>query len=109
MVVDGPIGWASGHLIHYANPTFEDYLRKFNTYTSLKASQLKSGELGEQVQPSFLSGVNYILIKPIKTWFSLFIRHKGFVDGIPGFVFAVFSGLHHAVAYLKLWEKKDAT
>jgi hypothetical protein len=35
------------------------------------------------------------------------LRHKGFVDGFPGFVFALFSGLHHHVAYLKLWELKQ--
>jgi len=100
MQVDGSIGLATGHLIHYANPEFTDYLRKFNTYTSFKAEQLQEKQLKISVVNSF----NYLFCKPLITWFSLFIRHKGFVDGIPGFVFALFSGLHHAVAYLKLWE-----
>lgn len=100
MVVDGEVGWANGHLLHYGNPTFEEYLRKWNTYTSFKATQLKDA----RVTTSFYNSLRFILFKPFTTWFSLFIRHKGFVDGYPGFVFAVYSGLHHCVAYLKLWE-----
>lgn len=100
MEVDGKVAWAEGHLIHYANPSFNDYIRKFDTYTSFKATQLKESGL----KPSFGTGTSYLLLKPIATWFSLYVRHKGFMDGLPGFVFASFSGLHHAVAYIKLWE-----
>jgi len=100
MVVDGKLGWAEGHFLHYGNPTFNDYMRKFNTYTSFKASQLKE----QGVKITFFNSILYLIIKPKMTFFTLFLRHKGFVDGIPGFVFALFSGLHHFVAYLKLWE-----
>jgi hypothetical protein len=101
--VDGDISWAKGHLIHFANPTFSDYLRKFVTYTSFKAEQLNKENLN--IGP--LTAVQYIVGKPIKTFFLIFFRHKGYVDGIPGFVFAVMSGLHHLVAYLMLWEIKQ--
>ena len=100
MQVNGEIGWADGHLIHYANPTFSDYLRKFNTYTQFKALQLKEAN----TPVTFFKAVEYIVVKPLVTFFTLFVRHKGFVDGIPGFVFAVMSGLHHTVAFLMLWE-----
>lgn len=103
MKVDGSVGWAEGHLLHYGNPTFSDYLRKFNTYTSFKAKQLEE----EQTQLTFGTSIKYLLFLPLTTFFSLFIRHKGFVDGVPGFVFASFSGLHHTVAFLKLWENYE--
>jgi glycosyltransferase involved in cell wall biosynthesis len=100
MVVKGEVGWADGHLIHYSNPTFEDYLRKFNTYTSFKSQQLKT----EKIPISTGETLSFIFVKPVKTFVSIFIRHKGFADGISGFVFAVMSSLHHPIAYLKLWE-----
>ncbi len=100
MSVDGPVGTADGHFLHYSNPTFNDYLRKFGTYTTFKAHQLREAKL----PVNLLTGLQYLLWKPTVTFLSLFLRHKGFVDGIPGFVFALFSGLHHAVAFLKLWE-----
>jgi len=100
MQVDGEIGWATGHLLHYANPTFADYLRKFDTYTSFKATQLKE----QAVTLSLANSIRFIFIKPLLTFISLFGRHRGYVDGMAGFAFALFSGLHHLVAYLKLWE-----
>lgn len=100
MVADGPVGWAEGHMLHYPTPHFSDYMRKFQTYTSFKAQQL----FEKQEKISLTTGVNYLLIKPTVTFMSLFVRHKGFVDGIPGFVFALMSGLHHTISYLKLWE-----
>lgn len=103
MEVNGEIGWADGHLLHYGNPTFSDYLMKFNRYTSFKAGQLQE----QHLTVSLASAIEYIVIKPVTTFLSLFLRHKGFVDGVAGFVFALMSGLHHAVAYIKLWELKE--
>lgn len=101
MVVEGEVGWADGHLLHYGNPTFADYLRKFNTYTSFKATQLAERKVG--LTPFRM--IEFLIWKPLKTFFSLYIRHRGYVDGMPGFIFAAFSGLHHVIAYLKLWEQ----
>jgi glycosyltransferase involved in cell wall biosynthesis len=101
MTVDGLTSWADGHLLHYPNPNFATYIQKWDRYTSFKAEQLMEA----QVKISLLNSWTYLFWKPFATWFSIFIRHKGFVDGIPGFVFALFSGLHHSMAYLKLWEK----
>lgn len=100
MEVDGEIGWASGHLLHYGTPTFNDYIRKWNDYTSLKATQLDEAK----VQVSAKNTLLYFTLKPLTTFFSLFIRHKGFFDGYPGFVFALYSGLYFPMSYLKLWE-----
>lgn len=100
MKVDGEIGWAEGHLLHYANPTFADYLRKWNTYTSFKATQLQEA----QTPINLVTALRFLLWKPWVTFGSLYFRHRGYVDGLAGFVFALMSGLHHSVAYLKLWE-----
>lgn len=100
MTVDGVVGTAKGHLLHYSNPEFEDYVRKFNAYTSFKAQQLAD----EKVALSLLNGFYYCFFKPLAIFCSLFFRHKGFMDGMPGFVFAVMSGLYYSISYLKLWE-----
>lgn len=100
MTVDGEVAWADGHLLHYSSPTFKEYLRKSNNYTSLKASQLKTAHVKINLPNTF----EFMLVKPIATFLSLFIRHKGFVDGVAGFIFALFSGIYWQVSYLKLWE-----
>ncbi len=98
MRVDGQIGWADGHLLHYSNPTFKDYWQKFKFYTSFQARRL----LQQGIKPSLLKVVNYLLFKPIFTFMNLFIRHSGFIDGWRGFVFAAMSAFHHPVVIIKL-------
>lgn len=102
-VTGGKTAWAQGHLIHYANPSFQDYLKKWNTYTSFKARQLAE----EAIRINVWQSLRYLIWLPMTTFLSLFFRHKGFVDGVPGFVFSVMSALHHPVAYLKLWKLKE--
>jgi glycosyltransferase involved in cell wall biosynthesis len=98
MEVDGAIGWADGHLLHYNAPDFSRYITNANRYTSQTARQLKE----QGVRLNVVNDLRYLIWKPKMTFFRLFFRHKGFVDGFPGFVFALFSGLHHALAYMKL-------
>ncbi|MGD9129813.1 MAG: glycosyltransferase family 2 protein [Candidatus Woesebacteria bacterium] len=105
MIVNGQVAWAEGHLLHYSNPEFSNYLKKFNHYTSLKAKQLKAAK----TKISFSNSFKYLVWKPGFTFLNIFIRHKGFVDGVAGFTFAFFSALHHSIAYLKLWELYEST
>jgi len=100
MVVKGTVGWLRSDLDHYATPDFSRYLLRENRYSSLKAKELR--ESGVQV--NFFNTINYLFIKPLGTFCSLYFRHRGFLDGFPGFVFSLYSGLHHAFSYMKLWE-----
>jgi glycosyltransferase involved in cell wall biosynthesis len=100
MEVDGSVGWLEGHLLHYNSPTFADYLRKANTYTTLTAMEWEK----KNVELSPGRFVQYVLWKPVITFLMLYFRHKGFMDGFAGFVFALFSGLHFPLAYIKYWE-----
>lgn len=100
MEIDGRVNWLKNEILHYDSPTFNKYLVRANRYTSLTADEL----VDKKIPINFLTTIQYTLIKPAITFLSLFIRHKGFMDGFPGFVFALFSGLHHALAYMKYWE-----
>lgn len=100
MEVDGEIGMVKGHLIHYTAPTFSRYLRNANRYTTLTAKQFQN----ESVNLHLFNIIKYLIIKPTITFIKIFIRHKGFMDGFEGFIFALFSGLHWPIAYMKYWE-----
>lgn len=105
MEVKGSVGWLRGHLLHYNSPDFGVYLRKANTYTSLTAREWDE----KGWQPSWGKAIKYFLVQPVATFVLIYGRHKGFMDGIPGFVFALFSGLHWPIAYLKFWEMKTTS
>ena len=92
-VVDGPVGQLKHDLLHYADPNFDRFLLRNHRYSSLLARQITN--------PGFL---DYFVFKPIFTFFSLYLRHRGYVDGFPGFVFAFYSALRFPSAYVKYWE-----
>jgi len=98
--VDGPVDTLKNDLLHYADPTFSRYLLRSNRYTTLLAQELKQN----QTSISFFSFLNYFIFKPT-FWFLLsYFRHRGYVDGFPGFVFSLFSSLRFPIAYIKYWE-----
>lgn len=98
--IEGKVGWLKNYLIHYAYPSFFSYLHRSNRYTTHDAKLMLKGEIPVS-KPEFLQ---YFLIKPFVTFFSIYIRHKGFLDGFAGFVFAAFSALHHTTTYIKYKE-----
>jgi glycosyltransferase involved in cell wall biosynthesis len=95
--VDGNIGYLKKTLLHYSYRTSRDYWKKADRYTTLTAHKMKS----DGVLVNTVSWIRYMILKPIETFFSLFIRHKGFMDGLYGFVFACWSAQHFSIAYKK--------
>jgi glycosyltransferase involved in cell wall biosynthesis len=101
-VVQGPTGHLRHDLYHYRDITFAKYLEGFNRYSSLLAMQMEQQKLHFGLWQTF----NHLAIKPLTTFIKIYLRHRGYVDGFPGFVFALFSGLIHSIAYIKYWQHK---
>ena len=76
---------------------FSKYLEGLNRYTNLLALQMKEGKISKNP----LEFLNYFFIKSIMWFLKTYIRHKGFMDGIAGFVFSFFSALRFPIAYFK--------
>jgi len=96
--IDGAVGYLIHPMNHFSYKSITEYWRKADSYTSLTAVKLyESG-----VHPSIDIFVIYTFVKPFVTFFSLYIRHKGILDGWFGLLFAIFSSLHHPIAYRKL-------
>ncbi len=100
MSVNGEIGWLRTDLLHIASPNFARYLLREDRYSSLTAKELKV----KKVKINFFNTLNYLFFKPAKTFIVIYFRYRGFLDGFPGFVFSLYSGLHFAFSYMKLFE-----
>jgi glycosyltransferase involved in cell wall biosynthesis len=101
--IDGEVGYLKNDLLHNADPNFSRFLMRNNRYTSLMATLMDK----EGVDLNHMNFANYFLIKPIFWFVKTYFRHKGFVDGFPGFIFALYSSLRFPTAYTKYWEKKN--
>ena len=97
MQIEGKIAWLYNDMEHYDSPTLTRYLMRLNRYTDLQAEDLKI----KSVSKGFTGFIQYIFIKPHYTFLNLFIRHKGFLDGVNGFLWSFFSALHFPIAYFK--------
>lgn len=93
-VVNGEVGHLRCDLLHYADPTFTRYLMRNDRYTSLIATELYK----TKTKINSFNFINYFLFKPIYWFLSAYFRHRGYVDGFPGFVFAWYSSLRFPIA-----------
>ena len=97
IVLDGKVEWLSGDLLHYDSPTLKRYLSRLNRYTDLIAQEYRDQHLPRGV----FTFVNYVILKPVVTFLSLYFRHKGILDGVSGFLWSFFSASRFSVAYFK--------
>lgn len=101
-VVEGKTGYLKNDLLHLRDKNFSIYVKRFNKYTDLLSEQISQ----DGVKVGLLSFISYIFIKPFLWFIKAYFRHRGYVDGFPGFVFALFSSLRFPVAYIKFQSKK---
>lgn len=102
-VVKGKVGYLRNDLLHLRDKSFSNYSQRFNRYTDLLSAQLKDSK----VSFNPVSFMNFVLIKPTVWFLKVYLRHRGYVDGFPGFVFALFSSFRYPVAYFKLITNED--
>jgi glycosyltransferase involved in cell wall biosynthesis len=94
--VTGSVGELKNDLHHYTDADIKHYFMKFNSYTSLAAE-----DLSEKNKRFRLSDIT---IRPFYLFIKMYIIKRGFLDGIQGFMLAVFSSLYVFTKYSKLWE-----
>ncbi|MCL4374474.1 glycosyltransferase family 2 protein [Patescibacteria group bacterium] len=102
VAVKGAVGHLKHPLLHYSDPTFGRYWQRWQRYTSLEAKQLKEGQASPGV-------IDYLLVKPAVTFFSMYCRHKGFMDGPAGLIFAFFSSIRFWAIYVRYLQLAKST
>lgn len=91
-----PVIKLSGNIEHYSYNSIEHYIAKANLYSSIAAS-----ELFNKNKKSYLIKM---LFSPGYTFFQSYILKAGFLDGMHGFVVAMFNSYTSFLKYAKLWE-----
>ncbi len=94
--IKGEIGYLKNPILHSADPDFSRYLKRWDQYTSLEVQRMPKDQK--------LSFFQYFCWKPKITFLLMYFRHKGFMDGFPGFVFSLFSSIRFWVIYIKYYQ-----
>jgi (heptosyl)LPS beta-1,4-glucosyltransferase len=99
--ISGKIGHLRSPLLHYSYMNRAEYWKKADTYTDHTAKKISDLLRDASILHMLKAGISYCIVKPISTFLMLYIRHKGFMDGLVGFEFSLYSGLHFPISYLK--------
>ncbi len=94
--VKGEIGELKNPLFHYPHQTISEFLREINFYTDIRSMEL----FEKKIKPNFLSIIAYAKGKFIQDYFI----KLGFLDGLPGFIFALMMSFHSFLVRGKVWQ-----
>jgi glycosyltransferase involved in cell wall biosynthesis len=93
-LVDGNIGTLQNDIDHFSHPSLHNSLEKLNRYSTLEAL--------DRLDRKKVSWYHFVL-HPISAFLIKYIRQKGFLDGIHGFLLSWISAFLKTVMYMKIW------
>lgn len=96
--IDGRTGKLKGVLNHYPHQSVVEFLKHINRYSTLKAEEF--------YQSGKKTNIFEIVLGPLWIFFKLYILKLGIVDGIYGFVHAVFMSFYMFLVAGKLYLKR---
>lgn len=100
---DGTVGLArfahGSFIVHHSYEDLSDYFDKFNRYTSRMAGIRANKRPGATL---FTAHV----LRPFAEFISRYFLRLGFLDGYPGYCYALLSSLYAFVKYAKAFEQK---
>jgi len=94
--VKGSTSRISGDILHYSYRNIHHYFEKLNTYTTIEAQRIV--EQGRRP-----TGYD-LLLKPLHRFFKAYLFQAGFLDGMPGFLFHLFSAAYIFSSEVKAWD-----
>lgn len=98
-IINTSTGKLINPLLHFPHKTLSEFLREINFYTDLKAKEL----LNKNIKVSFWSIIAY----PSGKFFVNYFLRRGFMDGMPGLVFAITMSFHSFLVRGKLWTRQQ--
>jgi glycosyltransferase involved in cell wall biosynthesis len=99
LVVNGVTGNLTNDIEHYTDQTIQHYFYKLNEYTTLAAEELiKKGKKFR---------LSDVFLRPVIIFIKMYIIRRGFLDGIEGFILAIFSSAYVFTKYCKFWERNQ--
>jgi len=95
--VSGPVGELAGDLVHRSYRDVADFLARTNRYTTLAAD--------EWVRSRKPFGASDFVLRPLGRFLSMYVVHRGFLDGWRGFLLAVLYAYYVFIRSVKIWER----
>jgi hypothetical protein len=99
IVESGRVGWLREKLLPYTFDSLEQYLRKFDRYTSWAA--------GDREKRTPHVRWRHLALRPAWRFFRQYVLQLGFLDGLTGLVICSLAAYSVFLKYAKLWERQQ--
>lgn len=96
VIVDGRVGQLKSMLLHYTFESFDQYMKKFDRYTSWAAR--------DRAKKTSVVRWHHLTLRPLGRFFKQYILRLGFLDGSAGLVISTLAAYSVFMKYAKLWE-----
>jgi hypothetical protein len=96
LLPQGPVGKLKNHFLHYSYRTFEQVLKKIDSYSSASAQQ--AFHQGKRC------GFSHAFTHGFWAFFRTYVLRRGFLDGKHGLALAISNAATSYYKYLKLWQ-----
>jgi glycosyltransferase involved in cell wall biosynthesis len=90
--VNGKIEYLKHHLLHYSHPDMQTLMRKFESYTTLEARELKESKL---------SALFKLIVMPPYIFARWMLYHHGYRDGLTGVQAGLMRAYYDVMLYTK--------
>lgn len=94
-IINGQTTTFKHPIVHYPHQSVAEFLKEINYYTDIRAQEL----FEKKVRVNWYSIILYTKLKFIQNYFF----KLGFLDGLPGFIFALMMSFHSFLVRGKLW------
>lgn len=98
VVLEGPVRVLKSRLTHYTFESFEQYMKKFDRYTTWAA--------GDRARTTRRVGLVQLALRPSWRFFKQYVLRLGFLDGRAGFIVCGLAAFSVFLKYAKLWERQ---
>jgi glycosyltransferase involved in cell wall biosynthesis len=95
LILDGTIATLRHDLLHFTDDDLDHYFEKFNSYTTLGATDLH--------RRGRTAGLAALLLRPSFAFFKMYLVKRGFLDGMHGLILCILSASYVFAKYAKLW------
>jgi glycosyltransferase involved in cell wall biosynthesis len=100
LTTQGEWGLLCGHYDHFSHPTVAGWIAKMNYYTDRDVERM------DVLAPDFrMPRPGRTLAALVKVFFDLYVRRRGYRDGIHGFMACALNTIYLVVERCKIWEK----
>ena len=94
--ITGPVATLKGDLHHYTMPSIYQYINKIPYFTDLALKQ--------QIEKGRTFSIPSTLFRSFWRFFRAYVLRRGFLDGYPGLIIAVFTAFSTFTRYTRLYE-----